>query len=99
MFEEALVLATDHPAIWLQAPALIGLALAEAIDGDVETAARRLGGVERLRASGGIGNILSNFQLRAERATALARSALGEERLAAALAEGRSDMLASERAP
>ena len=52
MLEEALALATDHPGIWLQASPLIGLALAEAIEGEAEAAARHLGAIERLRAWG-----------------------------------------------
>jgi predicted ATPase/transcriptional regulator with XRE-family HTH domain len=89
MLEEAVALATDHPGIWLLAPPLSGLALAEAIEGEVTAAARHLGAIERLWASGGIGDIPAQFQRRVDRATALAKSALGTERFAAMMAEGR----------
>ena len=98
MVEEALALATDHPGIWLQAPSLIGLALAEALEGEAAAAARHLGAVERLRASGGIGDLPAHFQLRVERATALATSALGAEVFAAAMAEGRANPYGFQRA-
>jgi hypothetical protein len=90
MLQEALALAADHLGIWLVCPPLIGLALAEAIEGDVVAAARHLGVVESLRASGGLA-VPDYYQLRVERATALATSALGAEVFAAAMAEGQSN--------
>ena len=90
MLQEALALAADHLGIWLVCPPLIGLALAEAIEGDVVAAARHLGVVESLRASGGLA-VPDYYQRRVERATALATSALGAEVFAAAMAEGQSN--------
>jgi predicted ATPase/DNA-binding XRE family transcriptional regulator len=92
MLGEALDLAADHPGIWLQAAPLSALALAEAIEGEAGAAARHLGAIESMRAAVAKHSPTSTarFQCRIERATALAKSALGEGRFAVASAEGRS---------
>jgi tetratricopeptide (TPR) repeat protein len=90
MLQEALALAADHHGIWLMGSPLIGLALAEAIEGKAAAAARYLGAVESLQASSGV-DIPDYYQRRIERATALATSALGADRFASTLAEGRSN--------
>jgi tetratricopeptide (TPR) repeat protein len=96
MLEEALALATDHPGIWLQSSPLSALALAEAIEGEAAAAARHLGVIQRMPAATTKHSPTSavRFQLRIERATALAKRVLGEERFTAALAEGRSTTIA-----
>jgi predicted ATPase len=90
LLQEALALAADHHGIWLMGSPLMGLALAEAIEGKAVTAARYLGAVESLQVSSGV-DIPDYYQRRADRATALAASALGADRFATALAEGRSN--------
>jgi predicted ATPase/DNA-binding CsgD family transcriptional regulator len=90
MLQEALALSAKSGGIWLIGTPLIGLALVDALRGDAASAARRLGAVEAVRVRSGL-DIPGHFQARVERATALARAALGEDAYAAIWEAGRAD--------
>jgi non-specific serine/threonine protein kinase len=90
LLRESLALSTDAGGIWLGATPLISLALVDALTGDAEGAARKLGAVDAARALSGLA-VPVQFQDRITRAEALARAALAEDAYTAAWADGHAD--------
>jgi predicted ATPase/DNA-binding CsgD family transcriptional regulator len=87
---EALALAADYHQRWLMAVPLLSLALVDAMEGGAATAARRLGADEAIWPLTGFA-VPTHIQDRIDRATALARAALGDETFAAHWEAGWAD--------
>jgi non-specific serine/threonine protein kinase len=101
LLDEALTIAATHRGRWLAGAVLIGLALADAVEGQAVIAARGLGAVETIREIAGL-FVPIHYQRRLDRATALARAALGDAAFAREFATGRADpdaAVAASRAP
>ena len=101
MLDEALAMAATHRGRWLVGAVLIGLALVDAVEGQMVMAARRLGAVETIREIAGL-FVPLHYQRRLDHATALARAALGDAVFAHEFAAGRADpdaAIAAWRAP
>jgi DNA-binding CsgD family transcriptional regulator len=75
LLHEALHLARRTPTSWLIGGILIGLALADSLEGHATSAAYKLGAVEAIRCSRGI-TVPIQFQQRIEQATILAIASL-----------------------
>jgi non-specific serine/threonine protein kinase len=90
LFEEALALVVDYPGFHLTGLPLFGLAMIAAREGTTATAARRLGAAEELRIRNGV--VIPAFMRdQIDRATALAKEALGAEPFAVAWDAGRAN--------
>lgn len=85
---EALCRARHTPTSWPIAGILIGLALADALEGHAIAAAYKLGAVEGIRSSRGV-TVPLQFQQRIEQATVVARGALEQFAFAEAFDQGR----------
>jgi DNA-binding CsgD family transcriptional regulator len=91
MLQESLALAMNRGGFWFLSYALIGLALVAAVEEASVVAARRLGAVEALLNLSGLVVPPVFLRERFERATTLAKAALGEDAYAAAWAVGHAD--------
>ena len=96
LLEEALALVVDYPGFLLTGLPLFGLALIAVREGAAATAARRFGAAEELRTRNGV--VIPGFMRdRIDRATALAKEALGAEPFAVAWDAGRANPDARHR--